>query len=123
MNEPNYYSTVIGPHRLAIELFLFRVHSCGSGDGGGEGYSGAGMGLLAPPWLPAPVLCDAPLSARHLCTLLLLVTRWCHGVTLKWVPSHVAARGSATSETMNGREGSLWRGGGVRCPNPSPPLP
>lgn len=41
--------------------------------------------------------------ARCLCTLLLLVTFWCHGVTMKWLPSHVAARGGATSGTMRSR--------------------
>lgn len=41
--------------------------------------------------------------ARCLCTLLLLMTFWCHGVTVKWLPSHVAARGGATSGTMRSR--------------------
>lgn len=41
--------------------------------------------------------------ARCLCTLLLLVTFWCHGVTVKWLPSHVAARGGATSGTIRSR--------------------
>lgn len=41
--------------------------------------------------------------AHSLCTLLLLVTFWCHGVTMKWLPSHVAACGGATSGTMRSR--------------------
>lgn len=48
--------------------------------------------------------------ARCLCTLLLLMTFWCHGVTVKWLPSHVAARGSATSGTMRSR----WVGAGTQ---------
>lgn len=48
--------------------------------------------------------------ARCLCTLLLLVTFWCHGVTMKWLPSHVAARGGATSGTMRSR----WVGAGTQ---------
>lgn len=48
--------------------------------------------------------------ARCLCTLLLLVTFWCHGVTVKWLPSHVAARGGATSGTMRSR----WVGAGTQ---------
>lgn len=42
--------------------------------------------------------------AHGLCTLLLLVTFWCHGVTVKWLPSHVAACGSTTTWTMRTRE-------------------
>lgn len=37
---------------------------------------------------------------RAVFTLLLLVTFWCHGVMVKWLPSHVAARGGATSGTI-----------------------
>lgn len=48
--------------------------------------------------------------ARCLCTLLLLVTFWCHGVTMKWLPSHVAARGGTTSGTMKSR----WVGAGTQ---------
>lgn len=41
--------------------------------------------------------------AGCLCTLLLLVTFRCHGVMVKWLPSHVAARGGATSGTIRSR--------------------
>lgn len=41
--------------------------------------------------------------AYCLCTLLLLVTFWCHGVKMKWLPSHVAACGSTTAGTMRSR--------------------
>lgn len=58
-------------------------------------------GPLASLWHPvhSGLIC----LARCLCTLLLLVTFWCHGVTMKWLPSHVAARGDATSGTMRSR--------------------
>lgn len=58
-------------------------------------------GPLASLWHPVHwgLIC----LAHCLCTLLLLVTFWCHGVTMKWLPSHVAARGGATSGTMRSR--------------------
>lgn len=58
-------------------------------------------GPLASPWHPVHwgLIC----LARCLCTLLLLVTFWCHGVTMKWFPSHVAARGGTTCGTMRAR--------------------
>lgn len=70
---------------VALPLHL---HSCSAGP-------------LASLWHPVHwgLIC----LARCLCTLLLLVTFWCHGVTMKWLPSHVAARGGATSGTMRSR--------------------
>lgn len=58
-------------------------------------------GPLASLWYPVHwgLIC----LARCLCTLLLLVTFWCHGVTMKWLPSHVAARGGATIGTIRSR--------------------
>lgn len=58
-------------------------------------------GTLASLWYPVHwgLIC----LVHCLCTLLLLVTFWCHGVTMKWLPSHVAARGGPTSGTMRSR--------------------
>lgn len=66
--------------------------------------------------------------AGCLCTLLLLVTFWCHGVMVKWLPSHVAARGGATSGTIRSpRVGARTQGGpswvrnALTLPPPPPP--
>lgn len=54
------------------------------------------------------------------------MTFWCHGVTMKWLPSHVAARGSKTCGTIKSRKSWGWSPGGpgwAQRPNPPPPSP
>lgn len=107
-------------HRYAFQLILFNTFLHRGGEGVGKGrrewVSDRGLwvtvalpllllsssaGPLSSPWHPVHwgLIC----LAHCLCTLLLLMTFWCHGVMMKWLPSHVAACGSATSGTMKSR--------------------
>lgn len=114
MGEWNQLHNTVIVHRYAIELahlilfktFLNRPTTKEAAEGwerAGERVRGIEVWVTVALPLHLRAIRGLICLARCLCTLLLLVTFWCHGVTVKWLPSHVAARGGATSGTMRPR--------------------